>query len=65
MGKTQSYVRGGGSHTNVPIPLNQKVELYRTSKKIISGPKLNSDTTLAPTGVNFDTRGRRRIEWDL
>ncbi len=37
MGKTQSYVKGGGSHTSVPIPLNSKVDLYRTSRRIGSG----------------------------
>lgn len=60
MGKTQSYVKGGGSHTSVPVPLNSKVELYRTSRKIGSG----ASEARVSTRV-FDARNHRRIEWDI
>jgi hypothetical protein len=32
---TSQYVKGGGSHHNVPVPLTSKIDLYRTSSKKI------------------------------
>lgn len=62
MGKTQSYVKGGGSHTHVPVPLNPKVELYRTNRKLGSGG-LSSNN--AVVNRQFDARYHKRIEWDI
>lgn len=64
MGSSQNYVRGGGSHTNVPIPLSSKVDLYGTNKRISAGPK-GTHPTLGPSSSNFDARGRKRIDWDI
>ena len=65
MGKTQSYVRGGGSHSSVPIPLNTKVELYRSSKRLVSGNRMNSQGSLGGGDTMFDPRGKKKIDWDI
>lgn len=62
MGKTQSYVKGGGSHATVPVPLNSKVDLYRTSKKLGSGT-INSQINVPSR--DFDPRNHKKIEWDI
>lgn len=59
MGGTQNYVKGGGSHTHVPVALNSKVELYRSSKK------LNPSTTSIPDKSSFDPKHHKKIEWDI
>lgn len=62
MGKTQSYVKGGGSHHHVPVPLNSKIELYRTNKKLSSG-QLSSKNASSMNG--FDPRNHKKIDWDI
>lgn len=62
MGKTQSYVKGGGSHGSVPVPLNSKVDLYRTSKRLGSGA-IASRVGLSMR--DFDPKSHKRIEWDI
>lgn len=57
----KSYVKGGGSHTSVPVPLNSKVDLYRTNKKIVSG-NVQSQADLSKP---FDPRNHKKIDWDI
>ena len=34
MGQPQTYIRGGGSHKTVPPPIHDKIQLYRSTKKL-------------------------------
>ena len=66
MGQRQTYVKGGGTHRFVPPPLDSKVSLYRTSKKIVdSGSQLHSRNTLARPSTSFHHRGHKRLENDM
>ncbi len=58
----QSYVKGGGSHTSVPVALNSKIDLYRSSKRLVSG---NIQSKVDLSGRPFDPRNHKRIEWDI
>jgi hypothetical protein len=60
MGAT-TYVKGGGSHHNVPVPLTSKIDLYRSSKKIGSFTGASGGT------INrvYDSKSQKRIEWDI
>jgi len=58
MGQSQSYVKGGGSHYNVPVPLNSKIDLYRSSRKLTSG-SIPSAATLS--NRQFDPRSHMKI----
>jgi hypothetical protein len=62
MGQSQNYVKGGGSHTHVPVPLNSKIELYRSNKKLASGGSLPSRNT---QNTQFDPKTHRKIDWDI
>lgn len=65
MGQQQTYVKGGGSHKSVPPPLESKVSLYKTSKRIIdSGSQMHSRTTMSPS-IQIDPRHNKRIENDI
>lgn len=61
MGQGKSYVKGGGSHHNVPVPLNSKIELYRSTRKLNSG----SIPSAATLSRQFIPRENMRIDWDI
>jgi hypothetical protein len=57
----KTYVKGGGSHHNVPVPLSSKIDLYRTTKKLDSGTALSAGTMNRP----FDPKTHKKIDWDI
>jgi hypothetical protein len=57
MGPTTTYVKGGGSHHNVPVPLTSKIDLYRSTNKIHSFTGVS--------GTTLNQKSQKRIEWDI
>lgn len=57
----RTYVKGGGSHHNVPVPLTSKIDLYRSSKRLDSQNGLSAATI----SRQFDPRSHKKIEWDI
>jgi hypothetical protein len=58
---TTTYVKGGGSHHNVPVPLTSKIDLYRSSKKIDSFAGASGGTM----NRVYEQKSSKRIEWDI
>lgn len=62
MGQRQTYVRGGGSHRSVPPPIQSKVQLYSSSKRLSSQSSLSGGFVFEGQKNND---GKRKIEWDV
>ena len=62
MGQRQTYVRGGGSHRSVPPPIQSKVQLYSSSKRLSSQSNMSVGYVFEAPKNN---QGKRKIEWDI
>ena len=65
MGQTHTYVKGKGSHREVPPPLKAKVDFYRTTKKILTVATTPENQTTHFSHQYFDTRGKKKIHGDI
>ena len=65
MGQTHTYVKGKGSHREVPPPLKAKVDFYRTTRKILTAVTTPDNPTIHFSQQYFDFRGKKKIQGDI
>ena len=65
MGQTHTYVKGKGTPSNVPPPLQSKVDFYSTNKRISTQSQLPTNTGINFTEHAINLRGKKRVYGDI